>query len=181
MKEKRQSENFSYEGRHVTGYALVFDTPSENLGWIETIKRGAVTQETILESDVLAKFNHDDSKVLARSKFGEGSLKLTLDDIGLKYEFDAPNTSLGDELLEYLKRGDITNSSFCFTISKEPNSEKWYKKDGIVYRDIYKIDKLFDVSPVFIPAYEATTCDKRFKTYQQSQNLNKIKLEIDLL
>lgn len=186
MKEIRQSDNFSFEDRHVTGYALVFESPSENLSWIETIKRGAITAETILNSDVLAKLNHDDAKVLARCKNGVGSMNLILDDIGLKYEFDAPNTALGDELLEYLKRGDITNSSFCFTISQEPNSEKWYKKDGKIYRDIYKIDRLYDIAPCFIPAYESTSCSKRFSEVESlskeiDDQMNQIKLEIDLL
>lgn len=186
MKEVRQSGNFSFEDRHVSGYALVFETPSDNLSWIETIKQGAITEETIQNSDVLARLNHEDSKVLARCRYGTGSMILTLDSKGLKYEFDAPNTALGDELIEYLKRGDITSSSFCFSISQEPGAEKWYKRDGVIYRDIYKIDRLFDVAPCFIPAYEAASCSKRFSEVEATskeidEQMNKIKLEIDLL
>ena len=147
--------------RRVEGYAVVFDSPSENMGFIETIHRGAITEETIKNSDVLARFNHDPNKILARSKFGTGSLSLTVDDVGVRYSFDAPKTALGDELLEHLHRGDITSSSFAFTISSEKGSERWYKQDGQLYRDIYKIDRLWDVSPVWIPAYEATTCSAR--------------------
>lgn len=187
MKEIRQSTVIDLNDRHVTGYALVFDTPSENLvGWTETIKRGAITNETIKNSIVLAKLNHDDNKVLARSYYGNGTLLLTVDERGLKYDFDAPNTVLGDELLEYIQRGDITSSSFAFTISSEPNSERWYKENEIIYRDIYKIDKLYDVSPCFIPAYESTTCSKRFAEVETlskeiDEQMNKIKLEIELL
>lgn len=147
--------------RRVEGYAVVFDSPSENMGFIETIHRGAITEETIKQSDVLARFNHDPNKILARSKYGSGSLSLTVDDIGVKYSFDAPKTALGDELLEHLHRGDITSSSFAFAISPEENSERWYKQDGQLYRDIYKIDRLYDVAPVWVPAYEATTCSAR--------------------
>lgn len=187
MKEIRQSNELNIEDRHVSGYALVFEVPSDNIiGWTETIKRGAVTPETVSNSIVLAKLNHDDNKVLARSYYGKGSLSLSVDEKGLKYDFDAPNTALGDELLEYLKRGDINSSSFAFTISQEPDSEKWYKKDGVIYRDIMKIEKLYDVSPVFVSAYEAAECTKRFSEIEaQSKEIDKkmdlLRLEIELL
>lgn len=153
------------ESRTVTGYAICFDTPSEDLGFIEVIHAGAVTEDTIKGSDVFAKFNHDDGKVLARSKFGQGSLLLEVDEKGLRYMFDAPNTDLGNELLEYLKRGDLNQSSFAFSVdTTDPTAERWHKENGILYRDIFRIERLYDVSPVFQPAYEATTCtSKRFK------------------
>lgn len=85
--------------------------------------------------------------------------------------FEAPKTALGDELLEYLKRGDITSSSFAFTIDKnDSTAERWTKKDGIIYRDIYKIDRLYDVSPVFQPAYEQTSCSTRFEEVKATSN-----------
>lgn len=154
------------ETRTVTGMAVVFNSDSENLGFIERIHPEAITEDTINSSDVLAKFNHDDNKVLARSKYGKGSLKLSIDERGVAYEFESPKTALGDELLEYLERGDISASSFAFTISKEEGAEKWTKRNGTIYRDIYSIDRLYDVSPVFNPAYSATTCSKRFQDVQ---------------
>lgn len=147
------------DGRTVTGYACVFDSESENIGFYEIIRKGAITQEIIDKSDVFAKFNHDDDKVLARSRYGQGSLKLTLDGTGLKYEFEAPNTALGDELLEYLRRGDLNQSSFAFTVPK--GGDKWTSKDGIMHREITQIDELFDISPVFTPAYSDTSCSCR--------------------
>ena len=187
IKEIRQlSEQIESTDRVVSGYAVVFDSPSKNIGWIETIQRGAITEETIANSDVLAKFDHDDSKVLACSKRGVGSLKLELDDTGLKYSFESPNTQAGNELLEYIKRGDITGSSFCFTVSRDEGSEKWYKEDGMIYRTIMKIDKLYDISPVFLPAYEETSCSKRFAeialTSKEIDNkMNLLQAEIDIL
>ena len=82
--------------------------------------------------------NHNEDKgVLARSNKGIGSLTLEIDDKGLKYSFDAPNTALGDELLEGLKRGDITASSFAFKVGKD----KWDKRsDGSYLRTICSID-----------------------------------------
>lgn len=181
MKEIRQyNGDFSTQDRTVKGYGAVFESESQNIGWIEIIHRGAITEDTIKNSDVFAKFNHDDNKVLARSKNGEGSLKLSVDDNGLLYEFEAPKTTLGDELLEYLQRGDLTQSSFAFTVSKDKDSERWYKKGDTIYRDIYKIDKLFDVSPVFQPAYNSTTCSNRYSEVKaQSDEIdNKMNLII---
>jgi len=159
------------DSRTVIGYALCFDTPSEDLGFIEVIHKGAVTEDTIKRSDVFAKLNHNDDKVLARSKNGDGSLLLEVDEKGLRYMFDAPNTATGDELLEYLKRGDLSASSFAFTVDdNDKSAQSWRKENGIIYRDIYKIERLYDVSPVFCPAYEATSCSKRFKEVQELSN-----------
>lgn len=189
MKEIRQLNNYinsNEESRTVEGYAVVFNSLSENLGFYETIHKGAITQETIDNSDILCKFNHNDEKVLARSKYGKGSLLLEVDEIGVRYLFEAPHTQLGDELLEHLHRGDITSSSFAFTVSSEPNSERWYKENGILYRDIYKIDRLYDVSPVWNPAYSNTTCSARSqemvnKSNEIDEKMNQLLQEIELM
>lgn len=164
------------ENRTVTGMAVVFDSPSVDMGFVEVIHKGAITEDTIKNSDVLCRFNHNDEKVLARCKNGEGSLKLSLNERGLEYQFEAPQTALGDELLEYIKRGDITSSSFGFVVSKDEGSERWYKDaEGQIHRDIYKIDELFDVAPVFRPAYEATSCSARYAEVKEtSEEIDKI-------
>lgn len=150
------------ESRHIEGYAMLFDTQSEFIGFYESIERGAITQELVDASDIFACFNHDMNKVLARSNQGQGSLKVTVDEVGLKYEFDAPNTALGDELLEYIKRGDINKSSFAFCVDPEDTeAETWEMKDGVYFRTIHKIAGLFDCSPVWQPAYDATSVSKR--------------------
>lgn len=150
------------DSRTVEGYAVVFNSQSEDLGFYETINPAAVTEEVLMRSDVFCLFNHDQDKVLARSKYGTGSLQLQLDEQGLKYTFTAPNTDLGDELLEYLRRGDIDSSSFAFTVSTDEGSEVWTTgTDGRQYREILKIDELHDVSPVWNPAYSSTSVSQR--------------------
>ena len=149
------------ESRHIEGYAIVFGTQSNDIGFIETISRGAITQDLVDQCDVFCRFDHNPDKILARSNKGVGSLKLTVDEKGLKYEFDSPNTTLGDELIEYIKRGDLNKSSFCFTIADEENAQIWEKRDGKFYRTINKIGYLWDVSPVWTPAYSDSSCDKR--------------------
>ena len=150
------------DSRTVEGYAVVFNSQSEDLGFYETINPAAITEDVLKRSDVFCLFNHDLDKVLARSKYGTGSLQLQLDEQGLKYTFTAPNTDLGDELLEYLRRGDIDSSSFAFTVSTDEGSEVWTTgTDGRQYREILKIDELHDVSPVWNPAYSSTSVSQR--------------------
>mgnify|MGYP003292706462 FL=1 len=145
----------SEESRKVEGYASVFNSRSKDLGGFTEIIDPSAFEGVIERSDVLALLNHDqDRGVLARSRKGVGSLMLTIDERGLHYSFDAPHTALGNELIEGLKRGDISTSSFAFTVS----GEKWTKEeDGSYLRTITQIDKLFDVSPVYNEAYEDTT------------------------
>lgn len=152
----------SQDSRTVEGYAVVFNSRSEDLGFYETINPAAITEEVLKRSDVFCLFNHDQDKVLARSKYGTGSLQLQLDEQGLKYTFQAPNTDIGNSLLEYLKRGDIDSSSFAFTVSTDEGSEVWTTgTDGRQYREILKIDELHDVSPVWNPAYSSTSVSQR--------------------
>ena len=155
-------ENFNEETRTISGYALKFDTPSQYMGFYEKIDRSAISEETIKKSDIFALFNHDENKVLARSRYGEGSLKLELREDGLYYEFEAPHTQWGDEVIEHLKRGEIFGSSFAFMLPLDSTGDKReYDENGVLHRTIIQIDRLFDVSPVFEPAYLATTCSKR--------------------
>lgn len=162
--------------RRVEGYAVVFDSPSEDMGFIETIARGAITQDVLNNSDILFKFNHEDDKVLARWNKGVGSLSLELDDKGLKYSFDAPNTDLGNSVLEFLRRGDLSKSSFAFTLPTDDSCEKWEEKDGKYFRTIYRIDRLFDCACVWSPAYSETSCSQRALDALEKLKLLKINI-----
>ena len=181
--EKRGGElQIEVSDRLVSGYAVVFDTWSNDLGFYEKILKGAITEDTIKRSDVICKLNHDDQKVLGRSKYGEGSLILEVDDKGLKYTFEAPRTQYGDELLEYLRRGDITGSSFAFTIEEDEFSYQWpFDKDAdpVLCREVIKVDKLFDVSPVFSPAYEKTSVANKRKLEEVELKSNEINQIMD--
>lgn len=161
--ERRSADisNINVDTRTVEGYAIVFDSPSEDMGFYETIAPSAVTEDVINRSDVFALFNHDTNKVLARCKYGKGSLTLTLDDRGLKYSFTVPKTELGNELLEHLERGEIDGSSFAFIVSTDEGSEVWENINGTTHRTINKIECLVDVSPVWTPAYSATSVSAR--------------------
>lgn len=107
MKEIRncnKSEIRNLETRTVEGYAVVFDSLSNDLGGFnEIISRNAL--DGVLEkSDVFCLLNHDNSRgILARSNKGQGSLELTIDDKGLKYRFEAPKTALGTNYWKVLE------------------------------------------------------------------------------
>ncbi len=170
MENKIETRNYAFpvtvtgeeEKRTVEGYALLYDTPSDGLPFTEVIERGAL-DGVIEKSNIFALLNHDrDRGILARSKFGVGTLSLELDDKGLKYRFEAPKTAVGDELLEYLRRGEIEESSFAFTVESETWAIVDEKKD-IWKRTIHKISRLYDVSPVFDAAYSATSVNMRGK------------------
>ena len=161
--EIRTSEVLA-DNKTIYGKAISFETLSVDLGGFrETIKRGAITQELIDNSDIFARTNHDNDYILARSKNGKGSLSLELRNDGLYFSFELPNTEKGNELREHIKRGEITQCSFAFNAAKEKNAEVWRNENGIIYRDIYKIGYLGDVAPVYNPAYEETYVSMRAK------------------
>lgn len=154
------------ESRKVEGYALLFNTTSDNLSFEEVIEPSAL-DGVIARSDVFALLNHKkDRGILARSNMGEGSLTLEVDEKGLKYTFDAPKTALGEELLENLRRGEINQSSFAFTVRED----KWTKReDGSWKRNIIQFDELYDVSPVYNAAYSQTSVYMRGKELEEER------------
>ena len=137
-------------GTHkVIGHASLYNTRSANLGgFFEYIEEGAFTSELIEKSDTRALINHDQNLILGRT--ASGTLKLEADSKGLRYEFDVPETSYGKDLVVSMKRGDITQSSFAFTVQEDDWSTD---DDGNNIRTIKKIDRLYDVSAVTYPAY----------------------------
>lgn len=161
--ELRKKEDGS-ESRIIRGYAAVYNKDSQNFGpFIERIAPGAF--EDNMKDDVVALFNHDPNLPLARSGAG---LTLGSDDTGLYYEFSAPNTTVGNDLLANVRSGVIKQSSFAFTVKEE----KWEDRGrgNPALRTITKVERLYDVSPVTYPAYPDTTVaarslEKVTKTY----------------
>lgn len=170
--------NTNNESRTIEGYALLFNSKSELLdGWFyEVISPEAIDNNTINRSDVFGLLNHDNERgILSRCKFGEGTLKLEIDEKGLKYTFDAPHTALGDEVLEHIRLKNITASSFAFTVDSD---EKVKNPDGTYLRTITKIERLFDISPVYTPAYSETSVDcKRMIAFKEATEAEERRIE----
>jgi HK97 family phage prohead protease len=149
----------------IRGYAAKFNVLSENLGGFrEQILPGAFAG--VIDSDVRALINHDANLVLGRT--AAKTLALGEDETGLWYEASLPETQFARDLLVSIKRGDVTQSSFAFTISPD-GEDDWSEDDeGRVLRTIKKIGRLFDVSPVTYPAYpDATVGARSFEAYQK--------------
>lgn len=145
----------SHDDRKIEGKAIAFNSISRDLGGFrEQIIPEAINEDVINSSDIFFLLNHSNNRgILARQKNGFGSLKTDIRDDGVYFSFEAPQTSLGDELLEYLRRGDITQCSFAFTVK----DDKWERQaDNSYVRTILRFDKIFDMSAVFKPAYDAT-------------------------
>lgn len=152
------------ESRTVVGYAFKWESESRHLYgmFYEKIDRSALDGVNISDMDIVALFNHDDNMILARSV--SDTLKLTVDDTGLRYQFEAPNTTAGNDLLENLRVRNVTGSSFAFTVEKE----EWDETDkNHVIRTIKKFRQLYDVSPVVHPAYLNTEVENLKRNYQE--------------
>ena len=143
------------DSRKIEGRSIVFNSLSQDFGgWKEEISPDAISDEIINASDILFLLNHSDSRgILGRKRKGSGSLSTEIREDGVYFSFDAPQTSLGDELLEYLRRGDITQCSFAFTVDDDDWKEQ---EDGSYIRTIKKFHKIYDMSAVYTPAYTDT-------------------------
>lgn len=139
----------------IRGYALKFDSESQMMGksvrFREKIDRHALDHTDM--SNVVALFNHDRSQILGRS--GK-NLKLEVDDVGLRYEMTPLKTTVWNDLLENVRSGVISQSSFGFTLPDTKEAQSWTKSGDHYERTLKQIDRLIDVSPVTTPAYEAT-------------------------
>ena len=150
---------FTTNGRTVSGYAIRFNEDSAFMGFTERINPSALPASMLENADIFAYFNHDWSKVLARTP---NSLKLDLRDDGLYYEFEAPNTQDGNDLLEHIKRGEMYGTSFAFSLPEDGSGEVWTKQeDGTYLREIVMFDALYEISPVYTPAYPTTSVSAR--------------------
>lgn len=142
----------------IRGYAATFNNLSEDLGnFREQISTGAFT-EAIGNSDVRALVNHDANLVLGRSK--SGTLVMREDATGLYVEITPPDTQASRDLMELMRRGDVNQMSFAFTVGKE--DQTWTRDgSGPWLRTIKKVNRLYDVSVVTYPAYPQTTAAVR--------------------
>ena len=139
------------EGKNpkIVGYASLFDSPYDLSPFVtEQVARGAF-KDSIKTDDVRALWNHNPDHVLGRNK--SGTLTLKEDDKGLYFEIFPPDTQFARDLMTSIKRKDITNNSFGFTIL----DEDWGKKEGKELRTLKKV-KLYDVSPVAYAANPKT-------------------------
>ena len=167
VREKEGSES-----RTITGYAILFNTPSNPL-WSdeesearEVIDPQAVTKELLDGCDIKFTMFHNRQLILARSKNGEGTLSYNVDDKGVSFEFDAPKTVDGDKALELVRRGDLAGCSFAFSTRYyddacvERTTKVVNKRTLIQYR-IKAVTGIYDFTLAADPAYPDTSVEAR--------------------
>lgn len=154
--------------RLIEGRAIVFDQEtviwtSGDIEYKEKVDRGALIGADM--SDVPYKYNHSNNvMIMARTR--NKTLELTQDNKGLLIRASLANTTAGNDLYELVKRGDIDKQSFAFTVKEDSYDVKTHT------RTILKIDKLYDVSAVDLPAYEQTSLSAR--SYFEERNKEEI-------
>lgn len=169
----------SEDSRLIEGFAIVFDKPSRELrdekGWfIEKINRNALSEEMLVNQDVIMNIDHDNSRMLARYVKGEGTLHLELREEGLYFSFEAPDTALGNEVLFNVRNGNLFECSFAFI----PSKRKRYRSGDSIIQEIEEISNLFDCSIVVHAAYPDTEVSARDKENLEAE-FEEAKAEIE--
>lgn len=141
------------------GYAAVFGEEAVIGGYFrEVIEPGAFDEALARPDDVRAQFNHDSNKLLGRTT--AGTLRLSVDQVGLAYEIDLPETSYARDLAESVARQDVSQSSFMFEVTGEAWEYPPRSSGELPLRRVANV-KLYDVAPVTFPAYEGTSVSAR--------------------
>jgi len=172
--------------RYLSGYAAVFNSRSKLIFergriFFEVIQPDAfnrVLEDPLL--DVAATFNHDMEKILARTK--SGTLDLSTDEKGLYFRFEVPNTTLGNDTFEMVRRGDFSECSFIFTV--DDKGQKWERDGDDTIRYIQSVSRLYDVTICALNgAYGETTVDAEMAAramkeleYQEKRNILEIQI-----
>lgn len=164
VRETGEGENTT--GRTIEGYAVVFGEESRMIvdwagAYREIIEPGAVTDEELRSFDIKMTMFHNREKLLARSNQGAGTLKLSVDEIGVKYEFEAPNTATGDEALELVKRGDLAGSSFTYWSDETSDVTYTKREDETIERRVRHIGMIYEMTIASDPAYTQTSVTAR--------------------
>lgn len=165
------------ESRTIEGYAVVFGQRSVNLvPWssyrevYEIMEPGSITQDLINRSDIVLTAFHDNSKIMGRSVNGKGTLQCGVDSKGMWVRCDLAKTRDADDMLELMRRGDITGMSFCYTcdeddsqngVSYEREQEKSQDGKEVWLRHVKRCTGLYDVTIAGHPAYQGTSVENR--------------------
>lgn len=145
----------SEDGRNtLVGYGAVFGKRSQDLGGFrEVIDPKAFNRTVNNDNDVLVTMNHDVNFLLGRT--GAGTARVSVDEVGVRYEVDLPDTTTGADVRALAERGDLFGSSFTFSIPKD--GDTWERdEDGTRVRTLTEV-RLYELGPVVSPAYLDTS------------------------
>lgn len=136
----------------IRGYAAKFNTVSEDLGGFRTIIAPGAFDRVIGQSDTRLLINHDPNLLMGRTS--TGTLKLSLDATGLKFEGYPPMSNLAAHYAEMINRGDLDGCSFSCDI--DVDLDRWDWSGEMPIRTIQSVSHLYDVGPVTFPAFSDT-------------------------
>ena len=166
--DSQQPQN-DQQGKTISGYAIVWNSPSKDLGGFTEIVTSDALNGVDL-SDVLMLNNHDYTQVLGSVK--AGTLTLETDDKGLKFTAQLPNTSFANDVYEEVQSGNVDSCSFGFEVND--GGDTWTKDDdGNITRTVNQVKNLFDVSVVAVPAYDDTNVQVDTRSYEKFINNQK--------
>jgi HK97 family phage prohead protease/HK97 family phage major capsid protein len=164
--EVRESDS---DDMTLEGYAAVYNSETDLGHFREVIRPGAF--DDVLDNDVRALINHDPNLILGRTT--NGTLELSVDERGLKYKVKLGDQQYAKDFYESVKRGDISQSSFAFTIDKQ----SWNEERTV--RSVDKVRQLLDVSPVTYPAYAAATVQARDQQLENDEAVAEVVADTD--
>jgi HK97 family phage prohead protease len=151
-------------GKKLTGYAIVFNQQSVDLGGFREIILPEAVDRTLSEAlDVRALVDHDTGKIIGRTR--AGTLTLRKDRKGLRAEIDPADTTAGRDILESVRRGDVSGMSFAFRTL----TDDWHLEEGQPIREVQDMI-VREVSIVTFPAYEQTSIDVAQRSLQAFQS-----------
>ena len=158
------------ESRTITGTAIVFNAESEVLDdwgyrFREVIKPEACTMEFLNSQDIKMNMLHDRDLTLARCNKGTGSLRLSVDEKGVNFEFEAPRCDIGDRCLEMVRRGDYSGCSFEFWPQDYDVEEREGGKDVKITHKKFRALSALTIG--MDPAYKQTSVNAR-ELYDQT-------------
>ncbi|WP_334196185.1 HK97 family phage prohead protease [Muricomes intestini] len=165
----------------IEGYAITFDKPATHdyggRKFTETIKKGALDKTDM--KDVPLRYNHNDTwLIMARTR--NKSLKLIVDDIGLKIEAELLDTQSNRDAYKAIKAKLIDKMSFAFRVADGGDSWTFGEKETV--REVTNIAKLWDVSIVDTPFYDSTSIYTRSLELLESEEKRLESLrEVELL
>ncbi len=184
FEQRSYASDVTANSNEIVGNPVVCGVRTQMLDYIEVIEPGALTEADI--SDVLLTVNHNLNDIpLARSKGGQPgeTMQLSVDNYNcnITAQLDVENNPQARALHSAVSRGDITGMSFMFHVKEDT----WEHENDTLVRHIQKIDKIFDVSAVTIPAYPSTSISARsvgFETDDEQEQRKKAeKLELEKL
>jgi HK97 family phage prohead protease len=146
--------------RYVSGYAIVFEQYSKPIydDWVEIISRNALANTDMSDVVMCVDHSREVGDILARSRNGQGTLTISVDDHGVAFRFLVPDTTTGADLVALLERGDITECSFAFIVLRDQWS--YDQPFGDRVRDVRRIEDiatLLDLSIVVNGQYPQTS------------------------